>query len=180
MNPGILAGVGCTALAIVAALVVPSAPRAQGGAPQYEFDSSWPKPFPERWVNGGLGGHCVDSRDHVLILNRQDVIEADLNAGQLAPSMIELDPAGNVVNSWGDPAIMDALLHSCHFDKDNNVWVASAPSGMVQKFSHDGSKLLQQLGKTPESEKSDGERHCRIVARKGARSAAEDSDRHAA
>ena len=35
--------------------------RAQGGAPQYEFDSSWPKPFPERWVNGGLGGHCVET-----------------------------------------------------------------------------------------------------------------------
>jgi len=43
----------------------------------------------------------------VFILNRQDVVEGDLNGGQLAPSIIEFDPAGNVVNSWGDPKLLD-------------------------------------------------------------------------
>ncbi len=28
----------------------------------------WPKPLPGRWVLGGLGGICVDAKDHVLIL----------------------------------------------------------------------------------------------------------------
>src|SRR3989442_15146507 len=72
--------------------------QAQSGAPHYEADLSWPKPFPDRWVLGGLGGVCVDAQDHVLILNRQDMLEGDLNAG-------------------------------------------------CQKYSHDGSKLLQQIGK---------------------------------
>src|SRR6266550_1335723 len=74
-----------------------------------------------RWRLGGLGGICVDAKDHVLILNRQDVIEGDLNGGTLAPPMIEFDPEGHVVNSWGDPMLIDPRLHSCHFDKEGHV-----------------------------------------------------------
>lgn len=136
-----------------AALTVPVLAQ---NAPKYVADMSWPKPLPDRWVLGGLGGLCVDSNDHVLILNRQDVIEGDLNGGKLAPMMIEFDPEGNVVNSWGDRTIMDQRLHSCHFDKDGNVWVAAAPSGMVQKFTHDGSKLLLQIGTKGKLDSSDG------------------------
>ena len=145
----------CALFAIAAGLVSPPV-RAQSGAPKYEIDVSWPKALPDRWVTGGLGGVCVDAQDHVLILNRQDVIEGDLNAGHLAPSIIEFDPAGNVVNSWGDPNLLEARLHSCHVDKDNNVWIGSAPSGMVQKYSHDGSKLLLQIGKKGVFDSSDG------------------------
>ena len=133
-----------------------STTRAQGAGPKYEVDLTWPKAFPDRWVIGGLGGLCVDAQDHVLILNRQDVLEGDLNAGRLAPSIIEIDPAGNVVNSWGDKSLIDPRLHSCYFDKDNNVWIAASPSGMVQKYSHDGSKLLFQIGKKGELDSSDG------------------------
>ena len=87
---------------------------------------------------GGLGGLCVDRDDHVFILNRQDVLPGELNAGTQAPNIIEFDPEGNVVNSWGDAKLLDDRLHSCHVDADNNIWIASAPSGMVQKYSHDG------------------------------------------
>jgi DNA-binding beta-propeller fold protein YncE len=125
-------------------------------APKYEADVNWPKPLPDRWVLGGLGGLCVDAQDHVLILNRQDVLEGDLNGGKLAPQMIEFDAAGNVVNSWGDPKLLDPRLHSCHFDKDGNVWIAAAPSGMVQKYTHDGKTLLLQIGKKGELDSSDG------------------------
>jgi len=47
---------------------------------------------------------------------------------KLAPPIIEIDPAGNVVHSWGDLKQLDPRLHSCAFDKDNNFWVGSAPS----------------------------------------------------
>jgi len=124
--------------------------------PRYEVDPTWPKPFPDRWVIGGLGGLCVDANDHVLILNRQDVIDADLNAGRLAPPIIELDSAGNLIRSWGDPKLIDSRLHSCFFDRNNDVWIASAPSGMVQKYSHDGSKLLFQIGTKGVFDSSDG------------------------
>jgi sugar lactone lactonase YvrE len=129
---------------------------AQSAALRYEADLSWPKPLPNRWALGGLGGVCVDANDHVLVLNRQDVNEGDLNAARLAPPMIEFDAAGNVVNSWGDLKVMDPRLHSCHFDADGNVWIAASPSGMVQKYSHDGSRLLLTLGKKGALDSSDG------------------------
>ena len=129
---------------------------AQNGAPHYEVDASWPKPLPDRWVLGGLGGVCVDAQDHVVILNRQDILEGELDAGRMAPSIIEFDSAGNVVNSWSKPDLLDPRLHSCHFDKENNFWVAAAPSGVVQKFTHDGSKLLLQIGKKGVLDSSDG------------------------
>jgi NHL repeat len=132
--------------------------RAQTDAagPRYEVDPTWPKPFPDRWVIGGLGGLCVDANDHVLILNRQDVIDADLNAGHLAPPIIELDAAGSVVRSWGDAKLIDSRLHSCYFDTNNDVWIASSPSGMVQKYAHDGSRLLFQIGTKGVLDSSDG------------------------
>jgi hypothetical protein len=147
------------AFAAVAALTVFTwAPVAVGqtAAPKFEADLSWPKPLPDKWVLGGLGGICVDGQDHVLILNRQDILNGELNAGKLAPSIIEFDPAGDVVNSWGDPKLLDPRLHSCHFDRDGNVWIASAPSGMVQKYTHDGKKLLLQIGTRGVLDSSDG------------------------
>ena len=81
------------------------------------------------------------------------------STGHLAPLMIELDPTGKVVHSWGDPNLIEGTvaglrngpiqfrLHTCHFDPDNNVWIASSPGGMIQKYTHDGSRLLQQIGR---------------------------------
>jgi DNA-binding beta-propeller fold protein YncE len=153
----VLIGLGaCAALTLAASLVQTPSSRAQSGVPKYEIDLTWPKPLPGKWVLGGLGGTCVDRQDHVFILNRQDILQGELNMGTLAPAIIEVDPAGNVVNSWGDPNLLEARLHSCHADKDNNIWIASSPSGMIQKYSHDGSKLLLQIGKKGVFDSADG------------------------
>src|SRR5260370_4610183 len=146
----------CAALAVVAQVVGASRSGAQNGAPHYEVDASWPKPLPGRWVLGGLGGVCVDAQDHVVVLNRQDILDGELDAGRMAPSIIEFDPAGNVVHSWSNPDLLDPRLHSCHFDKENNFWVASSPSGVVQKFTHDGGKVLLRIGKKGGLDSSDG------------------------
>jgi DNA-binding beta-propeller fold protein YncE len=144
-------------LTFVAAFVGVELAEAQTHTPpRYQADVNWPKPLPNRWILGGLGGLCVDAQGHVFILNRQDVLENELNTGRLAPPIIEFDPEGNVVNSWGDLKVLDPRLHSCHVDKDNNVWIASAPSGMVQKYTHDGSKMLLQIGKKGVLDSSDG------------------------
>ena len=161
MNTKIRSFVVASAAIVVAVMVgaylkVGPDVNAQTGAVQYEADLSWPKPLPNRWALGGLGGVCVDAQDHVLILNRQDVNEGDLNAARLAPPLIEFDAAGTVVNSWGDLKVMDPRLHSCHFDADGNVWVAASPSWMVQKYAHDGSKLLLTIGKKGVFDSSDG------------------------
>jgi DNA-binding beta-propeller fold protein YncE len=146
----------CALLAIAPMLIHPAVSTAQNGAPKYVLDPSWPKPFPDQWVFGGLGGVCTDAQDHVFILHRQDPLADDLNSGHLAPMIVEIDPAGAVVNSWGDPDVLESRLHSCFVDKDGNFWVASAPSGMIQKYSHDGSKLLLQIGKKGVFDSSDG------------------------
>lgn len=131
--------------------------QAPGAAPRYVLDASWPQPLPHLWTLGGLGGVCVDRNDHVFILNRQDVPAGDdFNAGRPAPMVIEFDPAGRVVNSWGSNQVMDQRLHSCHEDGEGNLWVAAAPSGMVQKFSHDGARLLLTIGAKGRLDTSDG------------------------
>lgn len=148
--------VGAGALLTFVATATTGIALAQSGAPKYAVDLSWPKPWPGKWVLGGLGGLCVDNQDHVVILNRQDVLPGDLNAGTQAPPFIEIDPVGNVVHSWGDRKELDPRLHSCHFDKENNFWLGSAPSGMVRKYTHDGSKMLLQIGKKGVVDSSDG------------------------
>jgi len=152
--PRRLAGLAAT---VLLALMTAGVGLARAPKPiRYEADVSWPRPLPNQWVLGGLGGVCVDAQDHVFILNRQDVADGDLNAGRLAPQIIEFDPAGAVVNAWGDPAVLDPRLHSCHVDKDTNIWIASSPSGMLQKYTHDGRTLLQQIGKKGVLDSSDG------------------------
>src|SRR5215475_9961193 len=103
--------IGITAISTImaASLGVPSC-WAQSAAPRYEVDVTFPKRLPDRWVTGGFGGHCIDAQDHVLLLNRQDVLDGDLNAGRLAPLMIELDPTGKVVHSWGDPKLIEGTV----------------------------------------------------------------------
>lgn len=144
----------CAALALFTALSAGA--LAQSRAVRYEADVNWPRPLPNQWVLGGLGGVCTDAQDHVFILNRQDVAEGDLNAGRLAPQIIEFNQAGDVVNSWGDPVRLDPRLHSCYVDNDTNIWIASSPSGMVQKYTHDGRTLLLQVGKKGTVDSSDG------------------------
>src|SRR6202171_3162434 len=108
-----------TALALALAIVGPQGLQAQGNLPKYEVDPSWPKSLPDRWVTGMIGGICVDVQDHVFVLNRRNLTDNELDAGKQAPPVIEFDPAGNVVNSWGDPDILPQGLsfHSCIVDR---------------------------------------------------------------
>jgi hypothetical protein len=157
-------------LALVVALGVWNAPvQTQGGglAPTYRFDPSWPKPLPSvkdaqgamrPQVSGGVGTHCIDSRDHVIQFNRRYVearrAPTDGTPSIPAPPVIEFDPEGNVVNTWGDatltPQGMSAVLphntHGCFVDYADNIWVAGNADGVVQKWSHDGKKMLLQIG----------------------------------
>lgn len=145
-------------------------PRAQtptGNGPKYRFDPSWPKPLPavkdaqgvtRPQISGGVGTHCIDSRDHIFQFNRRYVEIArapqrDTSSVPAAP-VVEFDPDGNLINAWGDPALtpggMSAVLphntHGCVVDYEGNVWVGGNADGVVQKWSHDGKKMLLQIG----------------------------------
>ena len=146
--------------------VAVAAQESQAGVPQYTVDPSWPKPLPNNWLLGGVSGIAVDERDHVWILHRPRVLtEADPAPGQgppgtrtccvPAPSVIEFDPAGNVVQAWGGkdgPGYKWPLSeHGIEIDRQGNVWTTDEGQSrrptmggyVVQKFTRDGKFLLQ-------------------------------------
>jgi DNA-binding beta-propeller fold protein YncE len=149
---------GTSAATLTLALAMFCAPRlnAQGNPPKYEVDPSWPKPLPNMWVTGSVGGVCTDAQDHVFIVNRRNLTDNELDAAYQAPTVIEFDPQGNVANSWGDSNVLGSGRHGCYVDFENNVWIPSNQDGIVQKFTHDGSKLLLQIGTKGVIDSSDG------------------------
>src|SRR5437879_7631007 len=79
-----------------------------------------------------------------------------------SPPVIEFDTEGNVVRAWGNPALVPAGttgpagnniggqnavlpngIHGCFVDYQDNVWIGGNGDGVVQKYSHDGTLLLQ-------------------------------------
>lgn len=130
-------------------------------APVFEVDPFWPKPLPNGWVIGSAIGVGVDSRDHVFIVHRQASLNARTEVGAAqnpptgscctpAPPVLEFDPEGNLVNSWGGPGEgykWPESNHGISIDHLNNVWIGGNGQGdsHILKFSHDG-KFLMQVG----------------------------------
>jgi DNA-binding beta-propeller fold protein YncE len=144
------------ALAMVFMIFCTHALAAQGNPPKYEVDPSWPRPLPNKWVTGAVSGVCTDAQDHVFIVNRGNLTENELDSGRQAPPVIEFDPQGNVANSWGNREALPEGLHGCFVDYQGNVWLAGSDDTFVQKYSHDGSKLLLQIGQKGVADSSDG------------------------
>ena len=90
---------------------------------QFEVDPFWPKPLPERWVTGELGGVCVDANDHIFVLSRANLYPGIAEIAQAAPAVMEFDQAGNVVNSWGDRQVMEGVI-DLFYGVDVHVWIA--------------------------------------------------------
>ena len=141
----------------------PKAPK----LPRYAPDSSWPKmPLPvagdfgttlvvststgkpKPWSTGEVAGTCVDSRDHVFIVTRGNLVNSPETLDSVpAPPVIEFDTDGNVVNAWGDRSILPNGIHGCFVDYQDNVWIAGNGDGIVQKYPHGGSiDPLLQIG----------------------------------
>lgn len=124
--------------------------------PQFKYDPFWPKPLPEGWVWGAIGSVCVDARDHVFVVTRGIVLPKERNLATPAPPVLEFDDAGNLVRSWGDRNIMAKTQHGCFIDKEGNFWTAGNNDGIVQKYTHDGTRLLLQIGKKGVMDSEDG------------------------
>lgn len=135
-------------------------------APMFEVDPFWPKPLPNQWILGATIGLDVDSRDHVFIIHRRDTFNERTEIGAAtdpvkadccipAPNVLEFDPEGNLVNSWGGPGEgydWPASNHGITVDHKDNIWIGgnARTDSHILKFSRDG-KFLAQYG-TPESE----------------------------
>ena len=124
-------------------------------APKFAVDPSWPKPLPAGWIVGQLGGVCVDSHDHIVVVNRRNITEEEKETSQQAPPILMFDTAGNLVKSFGDPDKVPSSIHGCTFDGENNVWVGGNTDGIIQKYDHDG-KMLMQIGTRGLVDSTDG------------------------
>jgi hypothetical protein len=84
-----------------------------GGAPVFEVDPFWPQPLPNSWLMGQAAGVAVDKRNHVWVVQRPKSLTDDEKGATLtpprslccrpAPPVLEFDPSGKVVSSWGGP-----------------------------------------------------------------------------
>jgi hypothetical protein len=122
---------------------------------RYVPDPTWPRELPEGWVLAQIGSVFVDEDDNVLCLNRRNITEEEAETGVNAPPVIVFDAAGDVVHSWGDPAILPERLHGSFVDADRNVWITGMSDGIIQKYSWEG-ELLLQIGVRGVFDTSDG------------------------
>ena len=79
------------------------------GVPQFEYDPTWPKlPLPNQWILGEVGGLSVDGRGHVWVIHRPwtvtgrelGAVDDEAQCCRPAPSVVEFDPEGNLVQAW--------------------------------------------------------------------------------
>ena len=111
--------------------------------PQFEVDPTWPQALPEGWIFAQIGGVCVDSHDHIAIVDRNNITDEEKQTNIPTPTFVMFDVAGKVVDSWGDPDVVPSDVHGCSFDAEDNLWVAGNGDAIVQGYSHEGELLLQ-------------------------------------
>jgi DNA-binding beta-propeller fold protein YncE len=137
--------------------------------PTYAVDPMWPKPLPHRWIIGAVAGVAVDARDHVWIVHRPSTLQPNETRSiwRAAPPVLEFDPDGNLVSSWGGPPKTPKapppktpntpnsaayewpdLEHGIYVDQDENVWLGGGgdKDAQILKFTRHG-RFLMQIGR---------------------------------
>ena len=158
--------------AILGAGALLATAEAVAQVPKFEVDPTWPKRLPNNWIMGQVAGVAVDKHNHVWIYQRPrsntaDELGATPSSGSggeapgsagarsqcciAAPSVIEFDQKGNVIQAWGGPGYIPQWPNTEHgimVDKNDNVWIAGNGAGdrSVLKFTNSG-QLLMVIGK---------------------------------
>jgi len=147
------------AFVLMLALIAP----AHAQSPAFHVDPYWPKPLPNNWILGQVGGMAVDAQDNIWVFQRPRSLTDDEKGATLnpprskccvpAPSVLVFDQAGNVVKSWGGPGDNQdydwpAQEHAILVDNKGFVWLSGngETDNMVLKFTTDG-KFVKQFGK---------------------------------
>ena len=133
--------------------------------PRFAVDADWPKPLPENWILGQIGGIAVGPDDHVWVYQRPRTLSDDERGAVAnpplsrccapAPPVIEFDAEGKVVGAWGGPGAgydWPESEHGIGIDAQGNVWLAGNGKSdhQVLKFTRDG-KFLMQIGRAGET-----------------------------
>ncbi|MEH6517499.1 MAG: hypothetical protein V7742_12500 [Halioglobus sp.] len=122
-------------------------------SPSFVVDPTWPKPLPNKWIIGQVGGIAVDQDDNIWVLHRPrslsatavgalDVAAHDKDGLAIdglgnprpfsekhakccvpAPSVLKFDASGTLLDSWGGPSDPEFLKTRCRADQ-GCVWPA--------------------------------------------------------
>jgi hypothetical protein len=103
-----------------------------GKTPGFAVDPAWPRPLPNHWLLGQIGGLYVDQHDHIWVYNRPRTM-TDEEAGLEGPLPGATNEKGQPVNGLGQLRLFGALTDCCK----------AAPS--VLEFDPEG-KLLRAWG----------------------------------
>jgi len=132
-----------------------------GEAPKFAVDASWPKPLPNNWIIGQVGGITADPKGHIWVFHRPRSLTDDEKGAALtpprskccisAPPVLEFDEAGNLLRSWGGPGEGYEWVgreHGIEVDDKGFVWLTgnAENDNVVLKFTTDG-KFVSQIGK---------------------------------
>jgi DNA-binding beta-propeller fold protein YncE len=142
--------------------------RYNGQVPRFEYDPSWPKPFPtETWAIGAIGGMAVDRQDHIWVVQRPGPLRADdrFNAAGAkppraeccvpAPPVLQFDQNGKLISAWGGAGEgyeWPQVEHGIFVDHKDMVWLAGSGTkdSQLLKFTKDG-KFVKQFGRQGQS-----------------------------
>jgi hypothetical protein len=159
-----------TIAACFAAAMLVAAPASShaGEIPTFAVDASWPKPLPNNWILGQVGGITVDVQGHIWVIHRPRSLTDDEKGAALnpprskccvsAPPVLEFDAEGNLLRSWGGPGEGYEWVgreHGIEVDEKGFVWVGGNADNdnAILKFTLDG-KFVTQIGKIAPSKGS--------------------------
>jgi DNA-binding beta-propeller fold protein YncE len=153
------------AAGVSAVLAAPCTSLAQNGEvaiPHFQVDALWPKPLPNNWILGQVGGITVDRFDRIWVVQRPKSLTPRERAAEqnpptskccaAAPPVLVFDQSGNLLRAWGGPGQgyqWPEIEHGIFIDDHDFVWLAGSgrTDGQILKFTMDG-KFVMQIGKS--------------------------------
>ena len=135
---------------------------ADAGIPGYRVDPYWPKPLPNNWILGQIGGIATDRHDHIWVYQRPRSLTDDEKGAATepptskcckpAPPVLQFDAAGNLLQAWGGEGQgydWPRSEHGIFVDANDHVWVAGNDKdhdAQVLEFTREG-KFVGMIGK---------------------------------
>jgi hypothetical protein len=167
-----MTSIRCT-VALTALSIFLAASATAADIPEFRVDPFRPKPLPNDWIVGQIGGIAVDRHDHVWVLQRPRTLTDDERGAAVdpptsicckpAPPVLEFDAGGNLLHAWGGEGSdfdWPRSEHGIFVDANDHVWIAGNDKdhdAQVLEFTREG-KFVKQIGAARHTEGSNSAR----------------------